>query len=285
MFRHYRICSHSIRIEAPMFSSDSQDWQKFETAECEPDISIECRLCGELPPCGEQSRGRAGEISVSSGSSRVYRTFQLADGSGAMTCYNPDDTSKSITYFTEDCFSVLTDERYFWHSVSLAQLMLPKKTVFLHSSFIEYNGKAILFTGQCGVGKSTQAELWSRFANALTVNGDKAGVSVRNGSVYADGLPFCGTSGICLNRSLPLGAVVVLGQASVNRVERLGGVEALQEFMKNIYLDLLAPGENGRCVDLTAQILASVPVYRLECVPNETAVIALKEELERGGVV
>ncbi len=285
MFRYYRICSHSIRIEAPVFSSDSQDWQKFETAECEPDISIECRLCGELPPCGEQPRGSAGEISVSSGSGRVYRTFQLGGGLGAMTCYNPDDSSKSITWFTEGCFHVLTDERYFWNSVSLAQLMLPKKTVLLHSSFIEYNGKAILFTGQCGVGKSTQAELWSRFANALTVNGDKAGVSVRNGSVYADGLPFCGTSGICLNKSVPLGAVVALGQASVNRVERLSGVEALQEFMKNIYLDLLAPGENGRCVDLAAQILASVPVYRLECVPNETAVIALKEELERGGVV
>lgn len=285
MFRYYRICSRNIRIEAPMFSSDSPNWQRFEIPECEPDISIECRLCDELPPCGEQPRGRAGEISVSSGSGKVYRTFQLGDGSGAMTCYNPDDSSKSTTWFTEDCFRVLTDERYFWHSLSLAQLMLSKNTVFLHASFIEYNGKAILFTGQCGVGKSTQAELWSRFANALTVNGDKAGISVKNGSVYADGLPFCGTSGICFNKSVPLGAVVALGQASVNRVERLGGVEALRELMKNIYLDLLAPGENGRCVDLTAQILASVPVYRLECVPDETAVIALKEELERGGVV
>ena len=285
MFRHYKICSHRVRIEAPMFLSDSPDWKKFETDECEPDISVDCRLCSELPPCGEQARGRAGEISVSSGSGRVYRTFQLGGSSGAMTCYNPEDTSKSITWFTEDCYRVLTDERYFWHSVSLAQLMLAKNTVFLHSSFIEYNGKAILFTGHCGVGKSTQAELWSRFANALTVNGDKAGVSVKNGSVYAHGLPFCGTSGICLNKSLPLGAVVVLGQASNNRVERLVGVEALREFMKNIYLDLLAPGENGSCVDLTAQILAKVPVYRLECVPDETAVIALKEELERGGVV
>ena len=285
MTKYYNICSDNICIKAPFFAADHPDWRRFEVTECEPDISIECRVCDKLPSDQAVFRGTTGEISVFACGNNVYRYFLMGGNEGAVTCYNSEDTSNSVTCFTQNSFRVLTDERYLWNSVSLAQLMLPKKTVFVHSSFIEYSGKAILFTGPCGIGKSTQAALWHSFKNSVTVNGDKAGVSIRNGNAYADGLPFCGTSGICLNRSAPLCAVVALGQSSGNSVKRLSGVEALQALMKNVYLDLLAPGENGRCVDLVLEILSSVPVYQLNCTPDENAVYALENELKREGIL
>lgn len=285
MTKYYKICSHKICIEAPFFAGDSSDWRRFEISECEPDIKIECITCDKLPVVRADFRGTTGEISVYAEGSNIYRCFVMGGNDGAVTCYNCEDTSKSSTYFTQNSFRVLTDERYLWNSVSLAQLMLAKKTVFVHSSFIEYKGKGILFTGPCGIGKSTQAQLWREFRNSVTVNGDKAGISVRNGGVYADGLPFCGTSKICFNRSVPLGAVVVLGQSASSSVKRLKGAEALQALMKNIYLDLFAPGESSRCIDLVIEILSSVPVYQLNCAPDETAVSALENELKQEGVI
>ena len=178
----------------------------------------------------------------------------------------------------------MADNRFMWSSLSLAQLLLGKNAFFIHSSFISVDGKAILFSAACGVGKSTQAALWEKHRSAEIINGDKAGVLVENG-VYACGVPFCGTSGICKNKTLPLGAIVLLSQAPENSIKRLSGIEALQGVMKNIYLDLIAPNEQKTVVDLLIELLKTVPVYALSCTADENAVITLEKELQNGGVI
>ena len=178
----------------------------------------------------------------------------------------------------------MADSRFVWSSVSLAQLMLAKNAFFLHSSFIDVGGKAVLFSAASGVGKSTQAALWQKHRGAEIINGDKSGVLVENG-VYACGVPFCGTSGICRNRNLPLGAVVLLSQAKTNSIRRLAGVEALQGILQNVHLDFIAPNEYNKCIDLIIELLAAVPVYAMGCTPDEEAVITLENLLKTEGVV
>ena len=146
------------------------------------------------------------------------------------------------------------------------------------------NGKAVLFSAPCGTGKSTQAALWEKHRNADVVNGDKAGILVENG-VYACGVPFCGTSGICKNKTFPLGAIILLGQAPENKIRQLSGIEALQRILQNVYLDLLAPNEQAKIFDLLIELLGSVPVYSFECTPDEKAVEVLENALQNGGVI
>lgn len=90
------------------------------------------------------------------------------------------------------------------------------------------------FCGRSGIGKSTQANLWKEYENALILNGDRCAVGFVDGAANAFGLPFCGTSGICLNFSLPIAAIISLGQAPENRITRLSGVRALRAIMSNI---------------------------------------------------
>ena len=177
----------------------------------------------------------------------------------------------------------MTDERYFWSSVPLAQLLLPKKAVLMHASYINTNGSAVLFTAPCGMGKSTQAELWRVHRNAEVINGDKAGIYLKESKAFAGGLPFCGTSGICKNRNLPLKAIILLSQGKENRVKCLMGFEALQAVINNIYLDLFAPGERQMCIDFVIELLGKVKVYSLQCTPDEKAVEALEEALNKVG--
>lgn len=83
----------------------------------------------------------------------------------------------------------------------------------LHSSFIEVGGKAVLFTAPSGTGKSTQAELWRENRGAVVINGDRSVLRIIDSVPCASGLPYSGSSGICLNRTLPLRAIVYIEQA------------------------------------------------------------------------
>lgn len=277
MFKNYTICEQKIRIKMPDFPNDCADWQLFEANETDSDISITCQVGERLPEIPGKFCGEKGDFSVFSEGGKIFRKRSMGISEGVLAEYNCMDGSDCRVWFTHHSFPVMTDERYFWSSVPLAQLLLQKKVALIHSSFIDIGGSAVLFSAPCGTGKSTQAELWRVHRNAEVINGDKAGVYLKNGKALAGGVPFCGTSKICKNKNLPLKAIVLLSQGKENRVKRLTGFEALQGVINNIYLDLLAPSEKQMCIDFVIGLLETVQVLSLECTPDERAV----EELEK----
>lgn len=284
MKKYYSLCKKLICIEAESFPGDNPLWSQFEAEEGIADINVSCRVCEPFPEMPCESKGKSGEFLVSVAGDTVYRAMPMGILHGALTRYTPADTSHSETFFTSKSFPVMMDSRYMWSSLSLAQLMVFKNAFFVHASYIDVCGKGILFSAPCGTGKSTQAALWEKHRRAEIINGDKAGILVENG-VYACGVPFCGTSGICKNKTLPLGAIVLLSQSAENSIKRLTGLEALQGVLQNVYLDLIAPNEQQMIFDLLIELLKTVPVYHLSCTPDENAVTALENALKDGGVV
>ncbi len=277
MFKNYLICQQKIRVEAEAFPSDCADWRIFEAKFKTPDFSVKCNVTEPLPRVEGSFCGKSGDFSVFCENETVFRKREMGKYEGSLTKYDSKNFSVCEVFFTPKSFPVFMDERYFWTSVPLGQYLLAKKAVLMHASFIDIGGSAVLFSAPCGTGKSTQAELWRVHRNAEVINGDKAGVYIKDGEAFAGGIPFCGTSGICKNRDLPLKAIVLLSQGKENKVKHLKGIEALQGVIKNIYLDLLAPTEKQMCIDFVIELLSAVPVISLECTPDERAV----EELER----
>lgn len=279
MRKNYSICGKTISIESPLPVTEHENFSIFAVEEGNTDILITYNVAETLPCIPGNSKRAKNGAYVSWDGEEVYRNNPMGVAEGALSCYNFADTSHSRVYFTKQSYNVMSDYRYMWNSVSLGQLLLPFKSLLFHASYISVDGEAILFSAECGVGKSTQAELWRKHRGAEVINGDKAGVSVENDGVYAHGLPFCGTSGICKNKTLPLKAIVLLGQAPENKIRRVTGIEAIQSLLGNIYLDFLAPGETQKCVDVLIELLNTVPVYRLDCTPDEKAVETLAFEL------
>lgn len=148
-----------------------------------------------------------------------------------------------------------------------------------HASFIEYNGSAILFTAPCGTGKSTQAALWEKHQGADTINGDKVLIYEDNGSFFAAGLPFSGSSDICKNRILPVKAIVRLSQAKENTVTRLTGINAYKAVFEGGYHSKWSADFNKITSDVAVSFAGNVPVYHLACLPDENATHVLKNEL------
>ena len=141
------------------------------------------------------------------------------------------------------------------------------------------NGKMVLFTAPCGTGKSTQADLWEKYADAEIVNGDKALVSLRDETVFAGGLPFSGSSNICKDISAPLAAIVYLGQAKENLIRKMSVREAFVALMQGNYRSGITKDSVQKTIDVLEKICSIIPVYKFDCLPDKTAVECLEKEL------
>ena len=149
----------------------------------------------------------------------------------------------------------------------------------LHASYIGWQGRAILFTAPSGVGKSTQAALWQSLRDAQLFNGDRAGVMVKDGGVYACGIPFSGSSGIAENETLPLSAIVYLSQAPQTRITRLTGINAFRSIWEGCSINLWNKEDVIACTETVLQTAAQIPIFHLACTPDASAVEALEQAL------
>ena len=151
--------------------------------------------------------------------------------------------------------------------------------VFLHSSFVDLGGEALLFTAEKQVGKSTQARLWKQFRGAETVNGDRSLLRRLDGRWCACGSPYCGTSKISKDRILPVRAIVLLSQAPLNRARPARQAEAFAALLRGCSFDPSDRESMEKFTLLAQQIAAEVPFYQLACTPDERAVAELEKLL------
>jgi len=158
-----------------------------------------------------------------------------------------------------------------------------KRTALFHAAVVSYEGHGYMFLGQSGTGKSTHARLWLRYIKgAELVNDDNPVVRLSGeGSAVVYGSPWSGKTPCYKNVSYRLGAIVGLSQAPYNKIRRLNGLEA--------YV-ILVPSISGKRWDkqiadglhVTENELAMrVPMWHLECLPDEEAAIKCNEAIAR----
>ena len=167
-----------------------------------------------------------------------------------------------------------------------AEHLIAKAGGFIfHCSYIDCGGKAILFTAPSGTGKSTQAELWKKYREACIINGDRAAICEKDGQLFAEGIPFSGSSSYCVNRTLPLAAIVYLSQAPQTIIKKVRGLEAFSKVWEGVSVNTWVKEDVEKVTNVVQRIAMEIPVYHLACTPDESAVITLEEVLRKQGVV
>lgn len=166
-------------------------------------------------------------------------------------------------------------------AMEIEHLIARNMGFILHCSYTAYQGKAILFTAPSETGKSTQAELWKRHRGAQIINGDRAAVRLADGVLMAEGIPFSGSSQYCENRSLPIAAIVYLGQAPQTTIRRMRGYEAFAKIWEGVSVDTWDKTDMELVSGVVQMIAEQIPVFHLPCTPDETAVIALEQALRK----
>lgn len=276
----FQICGMHLTLAASRPLKTGGDMLHFTCGKQHAGLTVACNTTAQIPEPQGEVRSRRTEWLVCLQGSIVSRcrVTQPDAPPYARLDYDLSEPSRAKLTVREADWSWATDHLRIWATLCLPQLLLPFRTLVFHASYIGCAGKGILFTAPSGTGKSTQAELWRVHRGARVHNGDKAAVTLRE-SPMVHGVPFSGTSGICENVSLPLGAIVVLSQAPENSVRRLGPVEAVSALCSNLFVDQCIQQEWQLALNLLLDFVASVPVYALACTPDERAVEALEQAM------
>ena len=174
----------------------------------------------------------------------------------------------------------LTDEEceLIYLSNDFARVVLNHNGFVLHASALLYKGKAVLFSADSGVGKSTHTHLWQQVYGAENVpilNDDKPAIRQINGSYISYGTPFSGNSDENRNESAPLHAIVFLQRGEKPAIRPLSPEECLPLLMRQTRRPTQSIVEMTHLLDFLDGLLRAIPVYELTCnMDPESAVLA-----------
>jgi hypothetical protein len=148
-------------------------------------------------------------------------------------------------------------------------------TSVIHASTVSYQGKAYLFLGISGTGKSTHSRLWmNHIEGSELINDDKPIIRIfDNGEVRVYGSPWSGKTPCYRNVVYPMGGMVKLHQAPYNKIRKLRTIESYYFILQSV---------NGKRWDKTIsdalhhfeeRLVSLVPMWHLDCLPDEEAAI------------
>ena len=278
----YRLADIHVLIDTPFEIKIGQDSKEFLSAGSPEHIDQTIQFY-PLPEISYQEQGGHWEIlqyhQKNDDEELVYHCL-VKQGKSYVCVHWPEDVSKKIVCeYDETLIRELYLSNNICNVISLETLFLRNHGLILHSSFIRWEKQGILFSAPSGTGKSTQASLWETYENAEILNGDRAGIRFVEGRWYAYGLPYAGSSGIYRNEKAPVKAIVVLKQAPENRIRKLSAPEAFGHLYPEFSLHRWDKRFCDNAVNYILELLSTIPVYLLECLPDQGAVRVLKNEL------
>jgi len=162
-------------------------------------------------------------------------------------------------------------------------------TALFHSAVVSYKGRGYMFLGKSGTGKSTHARLWLKHIEGSELMNDDNPVvrfyddaDGKPGAIVY-GSPWSGKTPCYRNVEAPIGGIVLLSQAPYNKIVRLRGVQAYAALVTSIsgkrwdrnIADGLHATENS--------LAKNVPVWHLECLPDEAAARLCNENVAGQG--
>ncbi|MCQ2355031.1 MAG: hypothetical protein MJ102_08050 [Clostridia bacterium] len=279
--KYYEIGGVRFAVDGPEFE-ESANLALFRKEDCVPDVSLQIEISDHIS-----------DDEISGEADRKYKSYNNVNvyQSGDVRIRTVKCEKNDGILWKDICLS--GKHKTLWNSAYRSQLgtheilrildipheMLIRGGTFLHAAYVEYNGKAILFTAPKQTGKSTQARLWEETLGAEVINGDRAVIRRTEKGWYVFGSPYCGTSGICKNRTLPISAIVILRQGQKNIIRHSTKHEAVMSFLGGCTFDVGDEEESRSVSNICRMAFDEIPFYTLECLPDREAVYCLLNEL------
>lgn len=156
--------------------------------------------------------------------------------------------------------------------------------MMLHASAVAYEGKAYLFSGPSGVGKSTHTGLWKQCfgEKAQIINDDKPALRLLGGRWYAYGTPWSGKAGINQNKKIPLGGICFMKRGEKNSIRRLSPQEAIPLLYMQTNFTLIKKENMHRLLTSMEALVQQIPIYELENLPIPEAARLSMETMRAG---
>jgi len=271
--RGYRIANIGFEVTAPHIDDDGR-LSLFRTELNEADEYCQIEFCDNIQPPQLQCIHRGIHEDTYSDGEECCKT--ISEKEGIIQLKLTRRKSRSFVEADRETFSAL-DSVLLLRMLNLPSVLLDYDGFFLHASMISYKGRAILFTADKQMGKSTQAALWEKYAGAETLNGDRALIRRIEGEWYAFGSPYCGTSDICKAAELPIGAIVLLGKGKENVGGRAQTGASFRSLLSGASFETWNRAEVLKLTQLFGELIQNVSFYKYDCLPEPQAVTDLLE--------
>lgn len=153
----------------------------------------------------------------------------------------------------------------------------------LHGVVMEYEEKGILVTAPAGTGKTTHTRMWRDYKHALILNGDRCLCRKVEGVWYAYGMPWSGSSGEYINRSVPISCIVSLKRGSINSVRPMSVFSGSVYLMQRIFAPVWQGNLQNKGFDLCEELATEIPMLELSCKPDLESVEILEQAVKKYG--
>jgi len=156
--------------------------------------------------------------------------------------------------------------------------------VELHAcGVLDRAGRAYVFAGQSGAGKSTTARFWER-AGFTMLSDERVVVRTDRNPPIVFGTQWHGDAEIASPASGPLGAVVLLRQATAHSAVKLAPPAAAAQLVSCAFLPFYDPGAVSHTVDAVERIVASTDVSVLSFAADPSVVDFVTKLVSSRGV-
>lgn len=169
--------------------------------------------------------------------------------------------------------------------IAYSQAVLFHGAVSVHASAVYRRGKAYLFLGKSGTGKSTHSSLWlGHLSGTGLLNDDNPTVRLIGGRAYAWGTPWSGKTPCYKDLYYPVGGMVRLSQSPCNRFCLLEGTDAFAALLPGCSVIRRDAALCGSLYDTLAFLSGMVPVGILECRPDREAALLCESALSEAQI-
>ena len=167
----YRFGGVTFAVESAEGIERSKMCEPFRVEDAAADHTICLTFSDAIP---EPPRGAAQSGPVyrwqEGGARHLLQRYSVAGKTPQFTCAVTRGARTDVTF--AESYRAGASVRAVLEAAGLFDIFADAGMLVLHSAYIvTRTGEGILFSGPSGIGKSTQAALWERFAGARTING------------------------------------------------------------------------------------------------------------------
>ena len=236
---------------------------------------------------------------------RYTACFDLGGIVTKICCYSEETILFFKQYIPEvdsdDPMMIIDADDINWEGVSRKQLRSDPETEFtyflvpvgnallshnrcvFHGTAFLWNGKAYIFTGPSGAGKSTQYKNWRSLyrGEVKIINGDKPIIEKRDtGEFFVHPSPWRGKEGFGSLDSAKLSGFIYVEQAFGNKIQIIPPANSVEMIFRQIIHDSSTESLLKEASSMLNDLLMSVPVWKLECLADEDAVLLTRKAIE-----
>jgi hypothetical protein len=146
-----------------------------------------------------------------------------------------------------------------------------RKGILAHAAGIVRGGRAFIFAGASGAGKSTFSELLVKAGIGKMLSDERMIVRETGGEMTAFGTPWAGTAGIARSGSAPLAGIFFLRHGRSNDIASLDPVPAADRMLPMITVPWYDPDTAAPIIAFARRLFARVPAYEFRFAPDRPA--------------